>query len=83
MYSLNKVLVLSQKWKERPFLEDRYREAQTLAASLLELHTVDWLHENLSAYNVILFNSGSKSGKNDINRIKALKAPFIISFSCS
>ena len=73
--------MLSLKWKKRPFLEDRYRLAQTLAASLFESYTVDQLHENLSAYNVILFKSESKSGKNDLNRIKALEAPFIISFS--
>ena len=83
VYSLNKVLVLSQKWKERPFLEDRYRLAHSLAVSLLEFHTVDWLHKNLSAHNVIFFNNESKAGKNDLSRIKALDAPFIIGFSRS
>lgn len=83
VYSLNKVLVLSQNWKERPVLEDRYRLAHSLAVSLLEFHTVDWLHKSFSAHNVIFFNNESKAGKNDFNRIKALEAPFIIGFSRS
>ncbi|KAL9075022.1 MAG: hypothetical protein Q9161_001953 [Pseudevernia consocians] len=83
VYSLNKVLVLSQKWKERPFLGDRYRLAHSLAVSLLEFHTVDWLHKSLSAHNVIFFNNESKAGKNDLSRIRALEAPFIIGFSRS
>ena len=83
VYSLNKVLILTQKWKERPFLEDRYRLARTLAISLLEFHTVDWLHKNLSAYNVIFFNNESKVGSKDFSRIKALEEPFIIGFSRS
>ncbi len=83
VYSLNRVLVLSQKWKERPFLEDRYRLAQTLAVSLLEFHTVDWLHKSLSAHNVIFFNNEPKVGQKNLNSIKALEAPYIIGFSRS
>ena len=83
VYSLNRILVLSQKWKERPVLEDRYRLAHSLAVSILEFHTVDWLHKSLSAHNVIFFNNESKAGKNDLSRIKALEAPFIIGFSRS
>ena len=83
VYSLYEVLKLSEKWKQRPFLEDRYRLAQDLALSLLEFHTVDWLHKNLSAHNVIFFNNESKSGKKDLRRIQALKEPFIIGFSRS
>lgn len=32
-------------------LDDRFRLASTLAASLLELHTVGWLHKNLTTPN--------------------------------
>ena len=83
VYSLYKVLTLSQKWRERPLLDSRYRLAQTIAVSLLEFHTVDWLHKSLSTHNVIFFNNEPKTGKTNLARIKALDAPFIINFSRS
>lgn len=83
VYSLSQVLGLSQKWNQRPFLEDRYRLARTLAISLLEFHTVDWLHKNLSAHNVIFFKNESKVSKNNLHRIPELEAPAIIGFSRS
>ena len=36
-------------------LGDRFRLAHSLALALFELHTVSWLHHNISASNVIFF----------------------------
>ena len=83
VYNLNRVLVLSQRWKERPFLENRYRLALKLATSIFEFHTVDWLHKNFSAYNVIFFNNEPRKGTSELSRIRALEEPFIIGFSRS
>ena len=48
---LNKELSGSTTW----FLGDRFRLAHSLAIAVYELHTVSWLHRNLSASNVIFF----------------------------
>ncbi|KAG8533414.1 uncharacterized protein KY384_002197 [Bacidia gigantensis] len=36
-------------------LEDRFHLAHSLAAALFELHSVSWLHRNISASNIIFF----------------------------
>lgn len=37
------------------FLGDRFRLAHSLASAVYELHTVSWLHRNLTASNIIFF----------------------------
>ena len=48
---LNKENSSSTAW----FLGDRFRLAHSLANAVYELHTVSWLHRNLSASNIIFF----------------------------
>ena len=47
----NKKLGSSTTW----LLGDRFRLSHSLAKAVYELHTVSWLHRNLSASNVIFF----------------------------
>ncbi|KAK7431669.1 hypothetical protein QQZ08_001888 [Neonectria magnoliae] len=44
-----------------PDLDDRFKLAATLAASLFELHSVGWLHKSLTSSNVAFFPSSSLS----------------------
>jgi hypothetical protein len=39
----------------QPFLGDKYRLAYTLARSLMEFHSIGWLHENFHSNNIIFF----------------------------
>ena len=48
---LNKENGSSNAW----FLGDRFRLAHSLANAVYELHTVSWLHRNLSASNIVFF----------------------------
>ena len=65
------------KSKLLPDLDDRFKLAFTLAASLLELHIVGWLHKNLVASNVIFFH-------NEANLLsRAIQDPYLIGFNHS
>ncbi|KAI1321914.1 kinase-like protein [Xylariaceae sp. FL0255] len=38
-----------------PDLDDRFKLASTLAASVFEFHTVSWLHKSLNSENIVFF----------------------------
>ena len=44
----------------RPLLGDRFALAYSLARCVLEVHKVDWLHKDISAYNVVFFTDPSQ-----------------------
>ncbi|KAF4335478.1 kinesin [Fusarium beomiforme] len=44
-----------------PDLDDKFKLAATLAASLFELHTVGWLHKSLKSSNVVFFPPSTTS----------------------
>lgn len=58
-------------------LDDRFKLASTLAASLLELHTVGWLHKNLTTSNIVFFpRMGDGQGQ-------YIRGPFLVGFNHS
>jgi hypothetical protein len=59
-----------------PDLDDRFKLASTLAASLLELHTVGWLHKNLTTSSVAFF---PKTGA----QRQLIREPFLVGFNHS
>ncbi|KAL8680135.1 MAG: hypothetical protein Q9186_003659 [Xanthomendoza sp. 1 TL-2023] len=82
VYSLKMILERSQKWKERPLLDHRYRLARTLAVALLAFHNVHWLHKSLSASHVIFFANESKEEKKMLS-VTGLESPYVIGFNHS
>ncbi|KAI0968147.1 hypothetical protein F4678DRAFT_203827 [Xylaria arbuscula] len=42
-------------------LDDRLRLAYSLASAVFEFHKMNWLHKNISSYNVLFFNEGIES----------------------
>ncbi|CAI4215616.1 unnamed protein product [Parascedosporium putredinis] len=48
---------------DRPDLDDRYKLASSLAATVLNLHTAGWLHKSLMPSNIVFFpNASERSG---------------------
>lgn len=72
--------VIEETWGQlssQPDLDDRFKLASTLAASLLELHTVGWLHKSLTTSNVVFFpETGGAQGQ-------VIREPFLIGFDHS
>ena len=62
---------------QQPSLGDKFRLAHDLATSAFEWHKVDWLHKNISAFNVILFPQAFPSAAASITE------PYIIGFNHS
>lgn len=71
--------VLSKRGRNdtEPFLEDKFALAQVLANSVLEFHTVRWLHKALSSSNITLFPPRK------LPRHKWATEPYIIRFNHS
>ncbi|KAL8689077.1 MAG: hypothetical protein Q9218_005166, partial [Villophora microphyllina] len=82
VYSLKAILEQSQNWRERPILDHRYRLAGMLAVSLLEFHSVKWLHKSLSASHVVFFGNETKTDRKMMS-VKGLQDPYIIGFNRS
>ena len=55
MLTLHEILNNTKSGSTAWFLGDRFRLAHSLASEVYELHTVSWLHRNLSASNVVFF----------------------------
>ncbi len=55
MHTLHEILGKQMSCSTTWFLGDRFRLAHSLANAIYELHTVSWLHRNLSASNIIFF----------------------------
>jgi len=73
--TLASIVKETQKFRERPCLEDRYTIARTIFVSIIEFHKVGWLHKSVSAHNVIFFTKpGSKAAG-------WLKEPYIVGLS--
>jgi len=72
--------VIEETWGQlssQPDLDDRFKLASTLAASLLELHTAGWLHKSLATSNVVFFpETGGAHGQ-------VIREPFLIGFDHS
>ncbi|KAI1423176.1 kinase-like protein [Xylaria sp. FL1777] len=70
-----------------PDLDDRFKLASTLVASLFEFHSVGWLHKNLMSSNIIFFPGASKNDDSDTGnaqyRSKAIREPFLVGFNHS
>ncbi|KIW71202.1 hypothetical protein, variant 2 [Phialophora macrospora] len=43
----------------QPFLGDKYHLAHALAETIMEFHSIGWLHENLHSNNVVFFHAES------------------------
>ena len=52
-------------------LDDKFRIASSLASSIYELHSADWLHKNVKSSNVLLF-----AGRHDGS--EAIGVPYLI-----
>ena len=55
MLTLHEILDKNKSEGTRWFLGERFRLAQSLASAVYELHTVSWLHRNISASNIVFF----------------------------
>ncbi|KAI1742958.1 kinase-like protein [Xylaria scruposa] len=70
-----------------PDLDDRFKLASTLVASLFEFHSVGWLHKNLMSSNVIFFpktqNDIDASTSNPLHHSKVIREPFLVGFNHS
>lgn len=60
-----------------PDLDDRFKLASTLASSLLELHTVGWLHKDLTSSNVVFFP------EKHVPQCQIMRDPFLVGFNYS
>jgi serine/threonine protein kinase len=77
--TLQEFIENSQNVPNRPLLGHRFELARQLSASVLEFHTVGWLHKCLSSFSVMLFYpADSKAFVQD-----CIQNPFIIGFSHS
>lgn len=60
---------------DRPDLDDRYKLASSLAATVLNLHTAGWLHKSLMPSNIVFFpNASERSGA-------LVREPFLVGFN--
>ncbi|MCJ1393796.1 hypothetical protein MMC18_006672 [Xylographa bjoerkii] len=62
---------------QQPTLGDKFCLARNLASSVYEWHKVDWLHKNLSAFNVLLFPQAFSS------MAASIREPYIVGFNHS
>ena len=60
-----------------PDLDDKFKLASMLATSLLELHTVRWLHKSLTTSNIVFFP------KQDEEQGQLIREPFFVGFDHS
>ncbi|KAI0193439.1 kinase-like protein [Astrocystis sublimbata] len=70
-----------------PDLDDRFKLASTLVASLFEFHSVGWLHKNLMSSNIIFFPKATANGDADAGdspyRSEVIREPFLVGFNHS
>ncbi|RYO75494.1 hypothetical protein DL764_010377 [Monosporascus ibericus] len=68
-----------------PDLDDRYRLAWALAASLLEFHTVGWMHKSLNSSNIVFFpeESGDSDADSQRHRSQLIREPFLVGLNHS
>lgn len=55
MFTLHEILIRHKSGSPGWFLGERFRLAHSLASAIYELHTVSWLHRNMSASNIVFF----------------------------
>lgn len=55
MFTLHEILNRHKYGSPGWFLGERFRLAHSLASAIYELHTVSWLHRNMSASNIVFF----------------------------
>ncbi|KAM3071228.1 hypothetical protein ACMFMG_008818 [Clarireedia jacksonii] len=78
-------LILSNDFRT-PDLGDRFKLAHTLAVALWSLHSLDWLHKNLSSSNILFFPSAySKSPTltSAASNIPDISTPYLLGFDAS
>ncbi|KAF1992840.1 kinase-like protein [Amniculicola lignicola CBS 123094] len=71
------ILETSNSLKLYPALDDRFKLAHTLAQSVLDFHSVGWLHKRLSSANIAFFPTTNKIQDD------WFRSPYIIGFSHS
>lgn len=77
MTTLHSALEMSQENNQyQPPLEERFRVAHTLAASVAHFHKTKWLHRSISSFNIAFFHqSTSKRGW-----LQGVSKPFFLGF---
>ena len=65
---------LNSRWT--PSLTDRIALATSLAYSILNLHSVGWLHKNFRSENILFFPMENST-------LRTLKAPYLVGFDSS
>ena len=89
-YSASSHLILAECYRETPNvpLELRVELAYKVAAAVVRLHSIGWLHKNIKSENVLTFfcssvdrdeNSSDKKPKD----MADLSKPFLLGFDCS
>ncbi|RYP79796.1 hypothetical protein DL770_006511 [Monosporascus sp. CRB-9-2] len=71
------IAATSEKYSLWPDLDDRFKLASMLAASVFELHSVGWLHKGLTSSNIAFFP------KRSYGQSQLIHEPFIIGFNHS
>ncbi|RYP90030.1 hypothetical protein DL770_003875 [Monosporascus sp. CRB-9-2] len=68
-----------------PDLDDRYRLAWALAASLLEFHAVGWMHKSLNSSNIVFFpeETGDNDADSARHRSQLIREPFLVGLNHS
>lgn len=75
--TLHRLIQNTKNVRKRPELGQLFRLAQSLASSLLEYHTISWLHKNVSSHHIVFFGTGQDSSTYDIS------LPYVIGFDHS
>lgn len=79
LVSLDKLIAqTADKYSLWPDLDDRFWLASTLAASILQLHTVGWFHKGLNASNIVFFSKESVGQGR-----QSVREPFLVGFNHS
>lgn len=75
--TLHKIFDDDPRGIRRPLLGDRFRLAQSLAASILEFHKIGWLQKGISSFNIVFFRSRRNSSS---FAIQSIQTPYFVGF---
>ena len=66
-----------QRRNTRPFLGTIFQLAHALASCILEYHTIEWFHKNISTYNIVFFPEDSSNE----SLLSAFNSLYLIGFN--
>jgi serine/threonine protein kinase len=75
--TLHQLIQNTQNVRNRPELGQLFRLAHSLTTSLLEYHTISWLHKNISSHHIVFFST-----RKDLSTYN-ISTPYVIGFDHS